>query len=56
MISGLQMWMRIPKTVIQQVPPTLMVIFEELRLGQWMQETATCYILKVDKEIGFGPR
>ena len=35
MISGLQMWMRIPKTVIQQVPPPLWWF---LRSSDWGSE------------------
>ena len=43
LISGLQMWIRAPKTVIQQMPPPLTVTAEELG---GMQEAAICHSLR----------
>ena len=51
-ISGLQMWMRAPKTVIQQTLPPPTMITEEL--GGCKKQPSAIH-LKVDRERGLAP-
>ena len=54
-VAVLQMWMRAPQTAIQQMSSPTTVIAEELRNAR-SSHLPYLLLLKVNKEIGFGPR